>query len=134
MKAQYQNSDAITARWNYPPNCRGPVFPVIYLECLKAAECRGFLRLKHLIGDIDFVGYPLQGGEILIDSSGRVMDLAFDDFLYPNSVIATWSEKELKENIGPALKYSGNAELESRVLNEENVGVIVERMAEFFAW
>ncbi len=104
------------------------------MECLKAEECRGFLKLEDVIWDIDFVGYPLSGEDILIDTLGRVFDLKFDEFLYPNAVIAIMSEEELKRNIIPSLKYSGNTEFEKEVLNEKNLTGIISKMATFFSW
>ncbi|THU40039.1 hypothetical protein FAM09_09135 [Niastella caeni] len=134
MEPKYTTPDIIASMWNLPPNCPAPVFPLIYYEWLKGVECRGFIRLEHLIGDIDFVGYPLENDDILIDSLGRVFDLKFDEFVFPNSVIATWSEDELKQNIIPALNYNGNAEFEKQVLNEKNVADIISKMATFFTW
>ena len=134
MKAKYKNPDVIVTMWNIPPNCPAPVFPLIYMECLMAGECRGFLKLEDVIWDIDFVGYPLRGEDILIDTLGRVFDLKFDEFLYPNSVIATWSEDELKQHIIPALGYCGNKEFEKEVLNEIKVGDIILKMSTFFSW
>ena len=65
---------------------------------------------------------------------GRVFDLKFDEMLYPNSVISTWSVDDIKENIMPTLMYAGNDQLTNEVLNEKKVAAIVEKMATFFAW
>jgi hypothetical protein len=129
MENQDRSLETIARKWNNPPKCPAPVFPVLYFECIGAQECRGFIHLTNLIGDVDFAGYPLRARDILIDSLGRVMDCAFDKFLYPNSIIATWSVSEIKQNILPALKYSGNVEFEREILNDENVGNIVAKMA-----
>ena len=134
MKAKYQNADAIISMWNYPPNCPAPVFPLIYFEWLKGVECRGFLQLQDITGDIDFVGYSLENDDILIDSLGRVFDLTFDEFIYPKSVITTWSEDELKQNIIPALEDCGNKDFAKEVLDGKEVGDIIMKMATFFSW
>ena len=134
MENQDRSLESIARKWNNPPQCPAPIFPVLYFESIKAQECRGGLHLENLIGDVDFAGYPLRGGDILIDSLGRVMDFAFDKFLYPNSIIATWPVNEIKQNILSALKYSGNVEFEREILDEENVGYIVKKMALFFSW
>lgn len=134
MGRKYKNFDDVARVWNYPPYCPSLVFPVLHFEIIKAQECRGALQLEHLIGDIDFVGYRLGDNEILVDSLGRVFDTRFDEIVIPNSIIATWSEHVLKENIKPALDCAGNEQLTNEILNEKNVAVIVEKMATFFAW
>lgn len=132
MARKYRTIDDAVAIWQsrFP----APVFPVLYFEIIKAEECRGFLQLEHAVGDIDFVGYPLGDHDIIVDSLGRVFDLKFDEMLYPNSVISTWSVDDIKGNIMPTLKYAGNDQLTNEVLNEKNVAAIVEKMATFFAW
>ena len=111
-----------------------PVFPVLYFEVIKAEECRGFLELQHAVGDIDFVGYPLEGHDIIVDSLGKVFDLKFDEMLYPNSIIATWSESEIKENVMTVLKFESNKQFVNEILNEKDVTAIVKKMATHYAW
>lgn len=60
--------------------------------------------------------------------------MVFDEILFPNSIIATWSADEIKECIIPSLKYAGNEQLTNEVLNEKDVTAIVHKMATFFAW
>jgi hypothetical protein len=107
---------------------------VLYFEIIKAEECRGFLELEHVVGDIDFVGYPLGDHDIIVDSLGRVFDLKFGEMIYPHSIIATWLEHEIKECIVPSLKYAGNEQLTNEILNEKNVTAIIQKMATHFAW
>jgi hypothetical protein len=64
----------------------------------------------------------------------KSMDFAFDKFFYPNSIIATWSISDIKQCVLLALICSGNVELEKEILDEENVGNIVRKMALFFSW
>ena len=134
MGRKYKNIEDVARAWQYPPRCPAPVFPVLYFEIVNAEECRGFLQLEHLIGDIDFVGYPLRGRDVLVDSLGRVFDMKFDEVLFPNEIIATWSEYEIKENIVTTLKFANNGQFANEVMNEKDVTAIVEKMATFFAW
>jgi hypothetical protein len=41
---------------------------------------------------------------------------------------------DIKENIMPALRYAGNEQLTNEVLNEKDVAVIVQKLADFFSW
>jgi hypothetical protein len=134
MGRKYKNFEDVVAIWNRPPRCPSPVFPVLHFEIIEAQECRGAIQLEHLIGDIDFVGYKLDDNEILVDSLGRVFDTMFDEIVIPNSIIATWSETELKENLMPALQIEGNEHLTNDILNEKEVAAIVRKAATYFAW
>lgn len=134
MERKYKTFDDVVRVWKFPPSCPAPVFPALHFEIVKAEECRGALILEDLIADIDFVGYPLGAHDILIDSLGRVFDLKFDEIVYPNEIIATWSESEIKECIMPSLKFAGNEQLTNEIMNEKDVTAIVEKMATYFAW
>ena len=110
------------------------MFPLLHFECVGHLQCRGFIVLQDLTGDIDFFGYRRVNEEIIEDSLGRVYNMKFDDVVHPDSIVAIWSENDIKQNIMPALKYAGNEQFANEVLNEKNVTVIVEKMATFFAW
>ena len=71
--------EEVVLAWKHPKFCPPPQFPIIYLECENAFECRGFLEIEHLAGDVDFSGYPLRGSDLVIDSLGN-MCLEKSDF------------------------------------------------------
>jgi hypothetical protein len=105
-----------------PDEIDRPTVQLLYFHyyILKKLKLRkqGFIELQDLTGDIDFFGYPGEDCAILIDSLGKVFDMRFYDVVYPNSIIATWSEGDIKENIMPSLKYAQNELFLNEVLNE----------------
>ncbi|MBC7920962.1 MAG: hypothetical protein H7Z75_07690 [Ferruginibacter sp.] len=137
MELNFEESKAF---WLTPPHTASPTFPVLYFECSYAVEGRGFLKLDHLVGDIDFSGYKQEKESIIIDVEGKVFSLGFKEFKYPigivfpNFIVKQLTGQELREYLFPSLKYLNDDNLTTFVLNEVDVRSIVEKVACAYSW
>jgi hypothetical protein len=134
MKSKNFELSEMLKIWEAPPGCPAPIFPIVYMEIQKAEECRGFIRVEHLVGDVDIVGYPQRGDDIIIDSTGNMIKLGFDGFVVPQFLIKQLSIEELKENLMPSLTYTDDSELLSEIFNDLSVESIINIVANRFSW
>ncbi len=120
--------------WENPSGCPSPIFPIIYMEIPKVKECRGFIRLENLVGDFDFVGYSLKGDDILIDSTGKMIKLDYQEFVIPFFFVKQFSLDELKQNLMQLLTYLNDPEFIEEILTTLSIEAIVNKIATRFSW
>ena len=120
--------------WENPPSCFAPLFPIIFFEILGANECRGFLELVNLTGDVDFVRYPLVAEEFIIDSEGNLFSLMYDKIVYPMKFVKKLSKNNLIDLVTPSVIYCDELKLLYEIKNESSIKLIVEKLANRFTW
>ena len=126
--------ELVKSHWQNPPNCPPPVFPIIYAETLQTFEWIGWLKVEHVVGDVDFSGYPPSRGEnaedVIIDSEGKVFSLTFNNCLFPDLMIDKFSPKKLKEVIFPALTFGNHTKLIEEITSLNDTAQIIRIVAE----
>lgn len=120
--------------WTSKEQFGNPQFPIVYFECIGALECRGFLDLQDVIGDIDFSGYSGRGEDIIIDSKCRVYSLGFKSYIYPQRLIDKITKKDFARFLFPMLVFQNRKDLIEFIKHEDSCESIIMKMAIEFAW
>jgi hypothetical protein len=120
--------------WERPKFCPAPSFPIILFEISGAKECRGFLNLLNLTGDVDFVRYPLVADEFIIDSNGGLFILAFDKIVFPLKLIEKLTKQKLLDLVSPCIIFSKDFELLQDVITDNSIETIINKIAIKFTW
>jgi len=120
--------------WMHPTNIPPPHFPIIYLECRNAFECRGFLEIKQVAGDVDFSGYPLRGEDVIIDSLGRMFGLSFERFVFPNKLIGQLIIDDIFCELGNVIKLEKDQNFIKDIKDAKAISDLVKLVADHYTW
>lgn len=120
--------------WKTPRFCPPPLFPILFFEIKMARECRGFIKLEYLTGDIDFVRYPLVAEEFIIDSEGKLFDLGYEKIVFPKQLTEVLSKAKLLDLVRPSILFSNDLKLLKEVEEENRIDIIIYILANKFTW